>query len=896
MSNVTISSFAKQIGITIDKLIEQLGHAGIEGKSADDVLEDAEKVKLLQFLKGDASRGQSGRQRITVKRKTTNEIRQTSKTGAARTVHVETRKKRTFVKRSVLEAEHAEEKRRLEQEAQRQKERLEEESRRQQEQQQAIEKAREQAEIAAKEAEEALERERLEQAQRTLEEEQQRLEQEQKEQEAESTKATETAQAQPATSKQPSKPNADLEAPRSNDKLDKVNVEKTNTEKANTDKTNADKNGVKKEKTGPPEADRRGKKGRKGKSAAPGGREELHASKRRRDRPKRGLGRKPGNISSSVADQHAFAKPTAPVVHEVRVPETITVGELAQAMSIKAGEVIKAMMSMGSMVTINQLLDQDTAVLLVEEMGHIGIAASAEDPEALLVSKDSGDNEMLPRAPVVTVMGHVDHGKTSLLDYLRKAKVAAGEAGGITQHIGAYRVTLDDNDICFLDTPGHEAFSAMRARGAQATDLVILVVAADDGVKPQTIEAIRHAKSAGVPIIVAINKIDREQADPERVKQELVNHEVIPEEWGGDTLMNEVSALTGQGVDALLESVLLQAEVADLKAPVDGPASGLVVEARLDKGRGPVATVLVQQGILKKGDVILAGRESGRVRVLLDDHGKSVHQAGPSTPVEIQGLGGVPVAGDEIIAVSDERKAREIAMHRQGKFKEIKLAQQQKAKLENMFNKMEEGEMLNLNLVVKADVQGSVEALSDSLEKLSNEEVTVKVVHGMVGGINESDVNLALAAGAIIVGFNVRADATARKLIESEGVNVHYYNVIYDVVDLVKSAMTGMLSPIIQEEHVGLVEVRDVFRAPKIGAIAGCFVQEGFVKRHLPVRVLRENIVIFEGSIDSLRRFKDDVQEVKNGFECGIGIKNYNDIKVGDQIEVFQMVEKAKSL
>ena len=436
----------------------------------------------------------------------------------------------------------------------------------------------------------------------------------------------------------------------------------------------------------------------------------------------------------------------------------------------------------------------------------------------------------------------------------------------------------------------------MRARGASATDLVILVVAADDGVKPQTIEAIRHAKAAEVPIIVAINKIDREQADPERVKQELANHEVIPEEWGGDTLMNEVSALTGQGVDELLESVLLQAEVADLKARDSGPASGLVVEARLDKGRGPVATVLVQEGLLKKGDIILAGRESGRVRVLLNDIGKPVDQAGPSTPVEIQGLGGVPIAGDEIVSVSDERKAREIALHRQGKFKEVKLAQQQKAKLESMFNKMEEGETQTLNLVVKADVQGSVEALSDALEKLSTEEIAVKVVHGMVGGINESDVNLALASGAIIIGFNVRADATARKLIEAEEVDVHYYNVIYDVVDLVKSAMTGMLSPIVQEEHVGLVEVRDVFRAPKIGAIAGCYVLEGYVKRSLPVRVLRDNIVIFEGAIDSLRRFKDDVQEVKSGFECGIGIKNYNDVKVGDQIEVFQMVEKAKTL
>jgi len=860
MSQVTINSFAKQIGISIDKLLEQLDQAGIGGKNANDLLEDAEKIKLLQFLKGDTTREKTGQQRITLKRKTTDEIRQTSKTGAARTVHVETRKKRTFVKRSVLEAEQAEEQRQREQEALQRQNALEEEKRRQEDEL----RAQQEAEQAARDAEE---RERQEQEQREREE----LERQEKERLAQQAAAEQTPTKEPETA--PEQPAAKTAAPAPAAPAVKPEEKKTS----------------------PPDSDRRGKKGKKGRDPS-AARVELHASKKRRERPRRPLGRKPGNISSSVADQHGFAKPTAPVVHEVRVPETITVGELAQAMSIKAGEVIKTMMSMGSMVTINQLLDQDTALLLVEEMGHIGIAATDEDPEALLAASETSEAELQPRAPVVTVMGHVDHGKTSLLDYLRKAKVASGEAGGITQHIGAYKVNLDGNEICFLDTPGHEAFSAMRARGASATDLVILVVAADDGVKPQTIEAIRHAKAAGVPMIVAINKIDREQADPDRVKQELSNHEVISEEWGGDTLMNEVSALTGQGVDALLESVLLQAEVADLKARTEGPATGLVIEARLDKGRGPVATVLVQEGTLKKGDILLAGRESGRVRVILDDHGKQVSEAGPSTPVEIQGLAGVPVAGDEIIVVSDERKAREVAMHRQGKFKEIKLAHQQKSKLESMFNKMEEGEVQTLNLVVKADVQGSVEALSDSLEKLSTDDVIVKVVHGMVGGINESDVNLALASGAIIIGFNVRADATARKLIESEDVDVRYHNIIYDVVDLVKAAMTGMLSPIIQEEHVGLVEVRDVFRAPKIGSIAGCMVLEGYVKRSLPVRVLRDNIVIFEGAIDSLRRFKDDVQEVKNGFECGIGIKNYNDIKAGDQIEVFQMVEKAQTL
>ena len=875
MSQVTISSFAKQIGISTDKLVEQLGHAGIEGKSAEDLLEDNEKITLLQFLKGDATREPTGRQRITLKRKTTDQIRQTSKTGAARTVHVETRKKRTFVKRSILEAEQAEKQEKIDQNAARKQQKLAAEQKREQDEI----KAREDAEQAARDAEE---REVLDKQQKEREEEE-RLEREQKEAEALALAAAEAPAL--AAAEAPAETSAELVEPaqpatvKQQPKSPPVAAKEPNkiSERSGGDN------------------DRRGKKERKGRQE-PAPRAELHASKRRRERPRRALGKKPGNISSSVSDQHAFAKPTAPVVHEVYIPETITVGELAQAMTIKAAEVIKAMMAMGSMVTINQILDQDTAMQLVEEMGHTGIAAKAEDPEALLLAADADGIDLRPRAPVVTVMGHVDHGKTSLLDYLRNAKVASGEAGGITQHIGAYKVKINDHEICFLDTPGHEAFSAMRARGAKATDLIILVVAADDGVKPQTIEAIRHAKAAEVPMIVAINKIDREQADPERVKQELANHEVIPEQWGGDTQMNEVSAITGQGIDELLEAVLLLAEIADLKAPVRGPATGLVVEARLDKGRGPVATILVQQGTLKKGDIVLAGRESGRVRVLLDDNGNSVNEAGPSTPVEIQGLGGVPVAGDEIIVVADERKAREIALHRQGRFKEIKMAQQQKAKLESMFNRMEEGEVQNLNLLVKADVQGSVEALSESLEKLSNDEVTVKVVHGMVGGINESDVNLALASGATIIGFNVRADTTARKLIESENVDVHYHNVIYDVVDLVKAAMSGMLSPVLHEEHVGLVEVRDVFRAPRIGAIAGCLVLEGSVKRSLPVRILRENIVIFEGSIDSLRRFKDDVQEVKSGIECGIGIKNYNDIKVGDQIEVYKVVEKVQSV
>ncbi len=920
MSEITISHFASQIGVSIDKLIEQLGQAGISGKTADDLLEDSEKLRLLQFLKGEKatqSRETPGRNRITLKRKTTNEIRQTSRTGAARTVHVETRKKRTFVKRSVLEAEQVQEKRLHQEEEEKNQHQLATEQEQQRvadaqklareaEERKALEAERElqlreqamreQAERAEREAREAEQAEREQQERERREQE--ILEQERREKERQKAEASTLGKVSiPGTDGQPevrdpaSRKDSEHEtvppAPQS------VETEKTQkAEKRSKPPTPSD---PQKPKSGREKAEddtdgRSSKKARKGKPVAEE-RAELHASKRRRDR-RRPLGRKPGKISSSVADQHAFVKPTASVVRDVQVPETITVGELALVMSVKAAEVIKVMMSMGSMVTINQVLDQDTALLVVEEMGHKGIAASMDDPESLLSRPETEDAERVPRAPVVTIMGHVDHGKTSLLDYLRKTKVVSGEAGGITQHLGAYKVSLDGHEICFLDTPGHEAFSAMRARGASATDIVILVVAADDGVKPQTVEAIHHAKDADVPMIVAINKIDREEANPERVKNELVSHGVIPEELGGDTLVNMVSAVTGEGIPGLLESVLLQAEVADLRARDSGSATGIVVEARLDKGRGPVATVLVQEGILRKGDVILAGRETGRVRVLLDDMGSAVDEACPSTPVEIHGLGGVPVAGDDLVVVADERKAREIAFHRQGKFKEVRLARQQKAKLEGMFRDMEEGETLNLNLVIKADVQGSVEALTEAMAKLSTETVNVRVIHGMVGGISESDVNLAIASSAVIVAFNVRANTAARKLIESERVEVYYYNVIYDVIDLVQNAMSGMLSPILQEEHVGLIEVRDVFRAPKIGAIAGSYVLEGVVKRNLPVRVLRDNVVIFEGAIDSLRRFKDDVQEVRNGFECGIGIRSYNDVRVGDQIEVFQLVEK----
>ena len=849
MSQVTIDAFARQINISIEMLLDQLEQAGVSGKSRADLLEDNEKLKLLQFLKSRETK-HPAKDRIFLKSRQTRQIRQTSRTGAARTVHVEVKKRRTFVKRSTLEADRI----------------------RQNEEEIIAQETQEQAERE----EENITSEKEPQSEELLQ-----IEGLQKEEPQEITEGTgEDETVAPENTVPP--PEAGVEKT-------VARVTDSTAPKPAADTKTADRKR--------PAKAKRGKKGKRDRDATTenlSGREELHAAKRRKDKGRR-LIRKPGRISSSTSHQHVFEKPTAPVVHDIHVSETMTVGELAQAMSIKAGEVIKAMMDMGSMVTINQILDQDTAILLIEEMGHVARAADKEDPESMLSDQDEITEQVI-RPPVVTVMGHVDHGKTSLLDYLRNTKVVDAEAGGITQHIGAYRVNINGHEICFLDTPGHEAFSAMRARGAKATDIVILVVAADDGVKPQTLEAINHAKAADVPIVVALNKIDREQADPERVKQELSNRGIVSEDWGGDTLINEVSAITGQGIEELLESVLLQAEVADLKARPAGNATGLVVEARLDKGRGPVATVLVQQGLLKQGDVVLAGRETGRVREILDDRGNKINQAGPSTPVEIQGLAGTPVAGDEIVVVSDERRAREIATNRQGKSKEIKLAQQQKVKFESIFNRMKEGDVKTLNVLIKADVQGSVEAIRELLINLSVDAVNVNVVHGMVGGINESDVNLAMATRALVIGFNVRADATARKLIEKEGITVLYYNVIYDVIDTVKATMSGLLSPIFKEHHVGLVEVRDIFRAPKIGAIAGSYVSEGMVKKNLPVRVLRENMVIFEGAIDSLRRFKDDVNEVKNGYECGIGIKDYNDIKVGDQIEVFEVIQTAQEI
>lgn len=600
--------------------------------------------------------------------------------------------------------------------------------------------------------------------------------------------------------------------------------------------------------------------------------------------------------SRNETKSHGFNAPTAPMIREVAIPETITVAELAQKMSIKVSEVIKSMMKMGVMATINQVIDQDTATIIVEEMGHTAKPIQEDKIEEVLNDEHHAEYEFVERPPVVTIMGHVDHGKTSLLDYIRRTKVAAGEAGGITQHIGAYHVETDKGTVTFLDTPGHEAFTAMRARGAQCTDIVVLIVAADDGVKPQTIEAITHAKAAKVPIIVAVNKIDKPDAEPDKVKTELSQHDVIADDWGGDVMFCYISAKTGQGVDSLLDAILLQAEVLELKARNDGPAKGVVVEARLDKGRGAVATVLVQQGCLKQGDTLLAGMEFGRIRALLDEKGARVEYAGPSIPVEVLGLSGIPKAGDEAFVVHNERKAREIALFRQGKFREIKLARQQSAKLGNLFERVADNAQVTLNVVLKASVQGSVEAITEALLKLSGSKVQVNIISSGTGGITESDVNLAIASQAIMIGFNVRADLTAKRLVEQEGIDLRYYNIIYNVLDDVRAAMQGMLSPVFREDIIGLAEVRDVFNSSTFGTIAGCMVIDGIVKRNNPIRVLRDNVVIHEGSLNSLKRFKDDASEVRNGMECGIGVKDYNDVRAGDQIEVYERVQVAQTI
>ena len=839
MAEVTIAQFADVLKVPVEKLITQLDEAGIKVSGSEDTISEDAKLELLTHLRRahgqeDTTATAAAPRRITLRRKSQSELRLAGVQGRSRTVNVEVRRKRTYVKRDVIEEQ-----------VQKEQEALDAKRREEQESLDA-----EKAEIERQKAEK-------EEAVRAAEEDKKKEVEAKEQAESEAREVAEKAAAAAAE-------------------------ERTRVEKAEQDAR--ERRAKEKEK-------------KKGKSSETRyGRQELHVAgdksgRRRRKTPTR---RRAVNISTD--GQHGFERPTAPVVREVEIPDSISVSELAQKMAVKGNEVVKVLFNMGAMVTINQVIDQDTALLVVEELGHVAKPISGTDFDEDLLADEVATGDEVTRAPVVTIMGHVDHGKTTLLDYIRSTKVAAGEAGGITQHIGAYAVETDKGKVTFLDTPGHAAFTAMRARGAQATDIVILVVAADDGVKPQTVEAIEHAKAAGVPIVVAINKMDKENADPERVKNELSQHEVIPEDWGGDNLFAQVSAQTGDGVDALLETILLQAEVMDLKAIADGPAHGIVIESSLEKGRGAVATVLVQAGTLRQGDMLIAGEEFGRVRNMFDETHKSITEAGPSSPAVVLGLSKTPSAGDDFLVVKSERKAREVAEFRQSKSRESKLAQQQASKLEDVFSQMTEAEGKVVPVLIKSDVHGSAEALRDSLNKLSNDEVKVKVISSSVGGITESDATLAAASKAVIIGFNVRADGAARAAIKESGVDVRYYSIIYEAIDDVKAAVSGLLAPEIRETIVGLAEVKEVFTSPKLGNIAGCIVTEGFVKRSNPIRVLRDNVVIYEGELESLRRFKDDVNEVKSGTECGIGVKNYNDVKIGDQIECYERVEVARTL
>jgi translation initiation factor IF-2 len=856
MPEVTVSQFASVVGIPVERLQEQIVESGLPEKAVDEMITDEEKSHLLTHLRGKHGKGSSETKKITLKRKTSSEIKvplsvQGRSKTKSKTVNVEFRKKRTYIKRSAID------------------------------------------ELTKPEVEEEIPAETVEII----------------EDATDSTQAVEAVESSDTT-------NIEAVNEQAADASLMPEPEQIETEEV------SEKPGVGVVNTNPAEAvaekpdvvaeiavqtDEKSQPAKKGKGKGKGkakdkdkstryGRQELHVASDKSGRRKKKSRHRP-KIIPTIETQHGFEKPTEPVIKEVEIPENISVGNLAQKMSVKATEVIKLMMGLGSMATINQMLDQDTAILVVEEMGHKVklINESALEDEIVFAAKESG--EKISRAPVVTIMGHVDHGKTSLLDYIRKTKVTEGEAGGITQHIGAYVVETDKGKITFLDTPGHAAFTAMRARGASVTDIVIVVVAADDGVMPQTEEAVKHAQAGDVPIIVAVNKIDKSEADPDRVKQELSKVEIIPEDWGGDTQFVNVSALTGEGIDDLLESISLQAELLELKASETGTATGTVIEARLDKGRGPVATILVQGGALNKGDIILSGKEFGRVRAMVDSNGNEIlSSVGPSTPVEILGLSGIPNAGDEMIVVPDEKKAREIAELRQNKNRESKLAKQHAVKLQNAMDQMSEGDVATLNILVKADVQGSSEAIVEALTRLSTDEVRIGIVSSGVGGITETDMNLANASKAVVIGFNVRADASARKLADEEEIEIRYYSIIYDLIDDVKAAMSGMLAPELREQIIGTAEVKDVFRSPKFGDIAGCIVSSGTVKKSNPIRVLRDNVVIYEGELESLRRFKDDVNEVKSGTECGIGVKNYNNVQPGDQIEVFERVEVARAI
>ncbi|EJF32460.1 MULTISPECIES: translation initiation factor IF-2 [Enterobacteriaceae] len=894
MTDVTVKALAAEIQTSVDRLVQQFADAGIP-KSADDSVSAQEKQTLLAHLNHEHG---SGPDKLTLQRKTRSTLNIPGTGGKSKSVQIEVRKKRTFVKRDPQEAERLAAEEQAQREAEEQAQREAEEAAKRAAQEKAKREAEEQAkrEAADKAKREAAEKDKVSNQQtdemtKAAHAEKSRREAEaaelkRKAEEEARRKLEEDARRVAEEARKMAEANAGVWEEQEKVEDDKSDYHVTTSQHARQaeDENDREVEGGRGRGRTAAKAPRQKKAGGKhGESKAD--REEARAAVRG------GKGkRKPSSL------QQGFTKPAQAVNRDVVIGETISVAELANKMAVKGSQVIKAMMKLGAMATINQVIDQETAQLVAEEMGHkVILRRENELEEAVMSDRDTGAAAET-RAPVVTIMGHVDHGKTSLLDYIRSTKVASGEAGGITQHIGAYHVETDNGMVTFLDTPGHAAFTSMRARGAQATDIVVLVVAADDGVMPQTIEAIQHAKAAQVPVVVAVNKIDKPEADPDRVKNELSQYGIMPEEWGGESQFIHVSAKAGTGIDDLLDAILLQAEVLELKAVRKGMASGVVIESFLDKGRGPVATVLVREGTLNKGDIVLCGFEYGRVRAMRDEMGREVTEAGPSIPVEILGLSGVPAAGDEVTVVRDEKKAREVALYRQGKFREVKLARQQKSKLENMFANMTEGEVSEVNIVLKADVQGSVEAISDSLLKLSTDEVKVKIIGSGVGGITETDATLAAASNAILVGFNVRADASARRVIEAESLDLRYYSVIYNLIDEVKAAMSGMLSPELKQQIIGLAEVRDVFKSPKFGAIAGCMVTEGVVKRHNPIRVLRDNVVIYEGELESLRRFKDDASEVRNGMECGIGVKNYNDVRVGDMIEVFEIIEIKRTI
>ncbi len=864
MAYVTAKQLSEVIGVGIDKLLDQLNAAGVDVKGADDPISDEDKMKLLESLRNSHGKEDSdGPKKITLRRKSKSELKVAGTSGrnaTTKTINVEVRKKRTYVRRADVEAEETRQEEQAVVEAEEHTRALE---------QQADEEVRQVEEAARQQVETA----------RLAQEEEVRAEAEKN---AYAKSLQEVEVAQKAIEQQRAEAEAAKAAAKAAEEAARLALEAAVAASAAAAAT----------------PDKPGKHARHDDKGTRYGRKELHVKESAHQPNRKQKFKKGKRQVHDIRNQHGFEKPTAPVIRNVEIPEAITVAELAQRVAIKAGDVIKVLMQMGTMATINEVLDRDTAALVVEELGHKIVTAASEDDyeKELQVSSGQEGEDKVTRPAVVTIMGHVDHGKTSLLDYIRKSRVTSGEAGGITQHIGAYHVETDKGVITFLDTPGHAAFSAMRARGAQATDIVVLVVAADDGAMPQTKEAVEHARAAGVPMVVAVNKIDKENADPDRVKNELAALEVIPEEWGGENIFVNLSAITGEGVDVLLDAILLQAEILELEAVAQGNAKGIVVEATLDKGRGPIATVLVQSGLLQQGQLLLAGTQFGRVRAMYDESSKSIKAAGPSMPAVVLGLSGVPNAGDEVFVVENERKAKEFAESREARIRENKFSEQHKAKLQGMFDAMAEGEVSEINILIKADVQGSSEAIRESLLRLSTDEVRAKLVSTGVGGINESDINLAAASDAIVIGFNVRADAAAKRVAGDHGIEIRYYSVIYDIIDDVKAVMSGMLSPEQQEKIIGLAEVKDVFRSPKFGDVAGSMVIEGVVRKGQPIRVLRDNVVIYEGELESLRRFKDAVEEVRMGTECGIAVKNYNDVKPGDQIEVFERIEVARSL